>query len=171
MDLTLALMPIRLVRTLTRSTSEKILISCLMALGLLAMAMMCVKMTTFTSFGKGDPMQATIRPSMYAKIEEQIGIIAACLPCLKAHAEKLLFRLGIFKEHQLSRPSFVNTLPLGTLQKGQEQDQRSSAEVESPAGKEEVRVDSVSVLPGSSGSKNQNQNQKHGLRMNGWEEV
>ena len=63
----------------------------------------------------------------------------------------------------------MNTLPLGTLQKGQEQDQRSSAEVESPAGKEEVRVDSVSVLPGSSGSKNQNQ--KHGLRMNGWEEV
>ncbi|KAF2785479.1 hypothetical protein K505DRAFT_206559, partial [Melanomma pulvis-pyrius CBS 109.77] len=143
MDLALALMPIRLIRTLTRPTSEKILISFLMALGLLATAIMCAKMTTFNDFGKGDPMQATIKPSMYAKIEEQIGIIAACLPCLKSPAEQLLKRFGILKEHQLTRPSFVNTVPLGDLAK--EEDQRSSGDGSVPSRKAEFRVDSVSV--------------------------
>lgn len=167
MDLILALMPIRLIRTLTRPTSEKILISFLMALGFLATAITCAKMTTFNDFGKGDPMQATIKPSMFAKIEEQIGIIAACLPCLKSPAEQLLKRFGILKEHQLTKPSFVNTVPMGDLTK--EEDLRSSGDGSAPSRKGEFRVDSVSVMPGSSDSAPRQQ--LHGLRKNGWEEV
>ena len=62
-DLVLSLMPIRLIRTLNRNTSEKILIWVLMALGLLATATACAKMPTFKSFGTGDPMQGTMKPS------------------------------------------------------------------------------------------------------------
>jgi hypothetical protein len=166
MDLALALMPLRLIRTLTRTTSEKVLIGFLMALGLLATAIMCIKMTTFNDFGKGDPMQATIKPSMLAKIEEQIGIIAACLPCLKSLAEHALKKFGILKEHQLTRPSFVNTVNLGDLPNDHEK--LSSREGSVPSAKLAFRVDSVGVQPGSSGSPPR---QPQGLRMNGWEEV
>ncbi|KAF2006698.1 hypothetical protein P154DRAFT_222962 [Amniculicola lignicola CBS 123094] len=151
MDLILALFPTKFIRSLTRSPSEKILISCLMALGLLATIICGLKMTTFGSFGKGDPMQGTIRPSMYAKIEEQIGIIASCLPALKGPVESLLKKYGILNEHMLTRPSFVDTVPMGSLPK--EHDQRSSGEISAPhLDKDDIRIDSVSVKPGSASS-------------------
>jgi hypothetical protein len=140
-DLILSLMPIRLIRTLNRSTSEKILISMLMALGLLATAIACAKMTTFIKFGQGDPMQGTIMPSLWAKLEEQVGIIASSLPCLKNPAEILLRKLGLLKEHQLKRPSFVADLSLPVVPKG-------SHEQDSDAGlgdKKDIRVDSAAV--------------------------
>ena len=152
MDLILSLMPIRLIRTLTRSTSEKILIGALMALGLLATVIAGLKMTTFKEFGKGDPMQQTVRPSLYAKMEEQVGIIALSLPCLKAPVERLLKRLGILKEHHLTRPSFVNTMSLHDARK--EPDQRSSSEGSLHRGKSDVRIDSLGVMPSSSTNSN-----------------
>lgn len=156
MDLILSLMPIRLIITLNRSTSEKILIGCLMGLGLTATAVAAAKLQTYTQFGKGDPMQATIPPSMYAKLEEVVGIIASCLPPLKAPIEQLLKRLGVFKEHELTRPSFVNTVQMASVHDKQE-DQRSSGEGSSstPIGKDDIRVDSISVKPSSSQSANQ----------------
>lgn len=150
MDLILSLMPIRLIRTLHRSTSEKLLIGVLMALGLVATAVASIKMTTFNDFGKGDPMQATVRPSTLAKLEEVVGIIASCLPCLKQPAEHILRKFGVLKEHQLTRPSFVNTVPLPDMPKGQ--DERSNSEGSLPSAKGDVRVDSVNMTPGSSNS-------------------
>jgi hypothetical protein len=172
MDLLLALMPLRLIRTLTRTTSEKVLISFLMALGLLATAIMCIKMTTFNDFGKGDPMQATIKPSMLAKIEEQIGIIAVCLPCLKSAGEKYLKKIGILKEHQLTRPSFVNTVALSDVPKDHEKLSSRGSSIprgnSTPSAKLDLRVDSVSTQPGISSSPPR---QPHALKMDGWEEV
>ena len=139
MDLVLSLMPIRLIRNLNRSTSEKILIGALMSLGLLATAISCAKMTTFTTFGKGDIMQATILPSLWAKLEEQVGIIASSLPCLKNPVEQLLKRLGILKEHQLTRPSFVGDVSMPTM-KGEDE---SSGDNSTRKGNK--RVDSVAV--------------------------
>lgn len=140
-DLALSLMPIRLIRTLNRSTSEKILICTLMALGLLATGIACAKMTTFTTFGKGDPMQATILPSLWAKLEEQVGIIASSLPCLKSPIERLLNNMGVLKEHQLKRPSFVADLSLPVVPK--DSDEQDSA-IESHV-KQDIRVDSAAV--------------------------
>ncbi|KAF2713930.1 hypothetical protein K504DRAFT_530833 [Pleomassaria siparia CBS 279.74] len=167
MDLILTFMPIRLVLTLTRTTSEKILISCLMALGLLATTVLCIKMTTFNDFGKGDPMQATIKSSMLAKIEEQAGIIAACLPCLKSSVEQLLKKLGILKEHQLTRPSFVNTLPMAEFSK--EDDGKTTRDQSITSGKGGIRVDSVSLLAG--GSTGSLPGRSQGRKKDGWEEV
>ena len=151
MDLILSLMPIRLIRTLHRSTSEKILICCLMSLGLFATAVACAKMTTFTTFGQGDPMQATIMPSMWAKLEEEVGIIATSLPCLKNPVENLLKRWGLLKEHQLTRPSFVDSNRANSLPMMREQDERSSGDASSNA-KGEYRVDSVAVALGNTKS-------------------
>ncbi|KAH7112536.1 hypothetical protein B0J11DRAFT_498144 [Dendryphion nanum] len=166
MDLILSLMPIRLIRTLTRPTSEKLLICVLMALGLLATSVACIKMTTFNDFGKGDPLQATIKPSMLAKVEEQTGILASCLPCLKSPAQNLLKKFGVLQSHQLTRPSFVNTVSLPNMNAPKDHDQRSSGEGSVPQ-KDDIRVDSVSVKPGSSDS---NSNPKPSQKQ-GWSAV
>jgi hypothetical protein len=150
MDFTLSLMPIRLIRTLHRSTSEKLLICFLMSLGLLATAIACAKMTIFTNFGKGDMMQATIMPSLWAKLEEQVGIIASSLPCLKNPAENLLRKIGILKEHQLTRPSFIDDANLSMPTVVKDPDERSSGDAES--GKGNVRVDSAAVTLGNTRS-------------------
>ena len=150
MDLTLSLMPIRLIRTLNRSQSEKILIGFLMALGLLATAINCAKMTTFTTFGQGDVMQATIVPSLWAKLEEEIGIIASSLPWLKSPAENWLKKMGILKEHQLTKPSFVADMSLPTVK--DDTDDTNSNDADSTKVKGNVRVDSVATALGTKGS-------------------
>jgi hypothetical protein len=147
MDLILSLMPIHLIRTLNRSISERILICVLMGLGLIATAISCLKMTTFNDFGKGDPMQATIRPSMYAKLEEVIIIIVSSLPCLKQPAEQALRKLGILKEHQLTRPSFVNSISIPDIGKD-----GSDSNGSLQGAKNDYRIDSVALAPGSSSS-------------------
>lgn len=144
MDLTLSLMPIRLVRTLQRSTTEKILICVLMSLGLLATAVACVKMTTFNDFGKGDVMQATIKPSMLARLEEIVGIIACSVACLKSPIERALKKLGIVKEHHLTTPSFVNAMSLPGVD-----DIRDDSGY-GLSGKGSVVVEHGDVTPGSS---------------------
>lgn len=167
MDLVLSLMPIKLIRSLHRSTSEKILIGILMALGLLATGVACGKMTTFDDFGKGDPMQATIRASLLAKLEEVVGIIATSLPCLKSPAEQALRKLGIVKEHQLTTPSFVNSVPLPNLP--MDHAARSDSEGSLPT-KGDIRVDSVSVSV-QLGSSHSNTHSSNGPRKEGWEAV
>jgi hypothetical protein len=136
MDLAMTLMPIRLILSLHRSTSEKILVCSLMTLGLFATAVTCAKMSTFTTFGQGDIMQATIVPSLYAKLEEQIGIIATSLPWLKSPVENWLKEMGILKEHQLTRPSCV-AMSLPTVDENTAGDSANS--------KGNTRVDSVAV--------------------------
>ncbi|KAJ4366233.1 hypothetical protein N0V83_007869 [Neocucurbitaria cava] len=165
MDLVLSLMPIRLIRTLHRTTSEKILICGLMSLGLFATAVACAKMTTFTSFGKGDPMQATIMPSLWAKLEEEVGIIATSLPCLKRPAENLMKKMGLLKEHELTRPSFVAEVGM-SLPTIKEQDARSSAD-DSLKMKGNTRVDSVAVALGNTKSSSSSE----GAKDKAWQAV
>jgi len=110
MDLCLALMPTILIKTLHRPPREKILIACLMATGLLATAFACYKTTTFHTHGVGDPLRTSLDATLFAKLEEEVGIIAACMPCLKHPAEELLRRVGVLGEQHflgVSRPSFM----------------------------------------------------------------
>jgi hypothetical protein len=109
MDFTLALMPIRFIRTLNRPRTEKLLIGILMATGLLATGVLCAKLTTVKTIGKGDPMKASIRVVMWTKMEEQVGIIASCLPTVKRLAERVLRRFSLMTTRfHNTRPSFVN---------------------------------------------------------------
>ncbi|KAK2789663.1 hypothetical protein FQN52_006002 [Onygenales sp. PD_12] len=103
-------MPIRLIWGLQRPLRERILVSCLMGMGLVATGTVCVKMTTFVTVGQGDPLSSTVWPSLLAKLEELLGIIAACTPCLKSPAERFLQRIGVISDryaNSTTRPSFV----------------------------------------------------------------
>ncbi|KAJ4322419.1 hypothetical protein N0V94_002406 [Neodidymelliopsis sp. IMI 364377] len=146
MDLTFSLMPIRLIWTLHRSKTEKVLICVLMSLGLLATAVACVKMTTFNDFGKGDVMQATIKPSMLARLEEIVGVIACSLACLKGPVERILRKLGLAKDHNLTTPSFVNAMSLPGIVDDDRDDSGYGV-----SGKDSVRIGDGSATPGSSG--------------------
>ncbi|KAL1611998.1 hypothetical protein SLS60_000221 [Paraconiothyrium brasiliense] len=151
MDLAFSLMPIKLIRGLSRSISEKVLIGFLMSLGLLATAILCAKMSTFLSYGAGDALQATMVPSTYAILENIVGIIACSLPALKSPAERLLKQLGILKEHQLTRPSFVNTVQLSSeIEHGA--DDSFGSEDSPRLTKHATRIDSVAFKTGSVGS-------------------
>ncbi|KAK0100506.1 hypothetical protein ONS95_008453 [Cadophora gregata] len=123
MDFILATMPLKLIRTLNRPLREKILIGCLMAMGLIATIIAGIKTKTFKNVYLGDPLSTTVDSSMWAKLEELVGIIAACMPCLKARVEKFLRRAGILSDQQdsMPMPSFVDpnhlngNVPLGAV--------------------------------------------------------
>ncbi|KAF2677065.1 hypothetical protein K458DRAFT_481576 [Lentithecium fluviatile CBS 122367] len=152
MDLVLTFMPIKLIRSLHRSTSERFLIGVLMSLGLIATAFTVAKIPNRAQLSKGDPLQATILPSIYAKLEETVGIIACSAPCLKSPTEQLLKRFGILKERQLTRPSFVNSVRVSPLEKELDSDQGSGSDSSGPGKKGGIRIDSVAVKPRSSNS-------------------
>ncbi|KAN0090318.1 hypothetical protein V8E51_018897, partial [Hyaloscypha variabilis] len=99
MDFILATMPVQLIRTLPRPLRERVLICCLMAMGLLATGIAAYKIPLSRQVNNGDPLSATVKLSLWNKLEEQLGLIAACLPCLKAQMEHLLHQLGILKTH------------------------------------------------------------------------
>lgn len=85
-----------------------------MALGLLGTITACAKMSTFPSVYQGDPLSATVNASLLAKLEEQVGIICACLPTLKGPLQRLLIRIGVLSSQwggSLTRPSFVISMP------------------------------------------------------------
>jgi Fungal rhodopsin domain len=106
MDFILATLPVQLIRNLQRPLREKILISCLMAMGLLATSIAAYKIPLSREVNNGDPLSATVKLALWNKLEEQLGLIAACLPCLKAQMEDLLHRLGILKSRIGHWPAF-----------------------------------------------------------------
>ena len=107
MDFILATMPVQLIRNLPRPLRERVLISCLMAMGLLATAIAAYKIPLSREINNGDPLSATVRMSLWNKLEEQLGLIAACLPCLKAQMEEFLHRVGILKTRVRHWSNFV----------------------------------------------------------------
>jgi hypothetical protein len=72
-----------------------------MALGLLATASAVYKTSIMDRYTiSGDTTRDVIPLNTWAKIEEQLGIIAACIPPLKAPMERLLRQMGL--------PTFAN---------------------------------------------------------------
>ncbi|KAF2439100.1 hypothetical protein P171DRAFT_370495 [Karstenula rhodostoma CBS 690.94] len=110
-DAVLALLPIHLIRTLHRSTREKVLICCLMATGLLAAVIAAYRMGLSDSTFAGDLLSSTVMMSMWCMLEVLLGIIAACLAPLKAPVERVLHRVGLLVSRgSVTRPSFVVSL-------------------------------------------------------------
>ncbi|KAF2014200.1 hypothetical protein BU24DRAFT_423226 [Aaosphaeria arxii CBS 175.79] len=111
-DVILALLPIHLIRTLHRSIREKILICCLMAMGLVAAAIAAYRMGISDKTFAGDLLSSTVMMSMWCMLEVLLGIIAACLAPLKAPAERMLHQFGLLASRvNMSKPSFVLSLP------------------------------------------------------------
>jgi hypothetical protein len=104
-------MPLTFIWTLRRPIRERILIGCLMGLGIFA---------TATAIVRADRLRIEVEQTLFehlylaiwAKLELDAGIIAACAPCLKAPAENFLRRLGILTSrasNAISKPSFVTS--------------------------------------------------------------
>jgi hypothetical protein len=90
-------MPISFIWKLKRPLTERILICSLMALGLTAAAAAVVKTIKFSQEDNlsGDVMRNVLTITLWCKLEELFGLVAACAPTLKRPAESLLRRLGI----------------------------------------------------------------------------
>jgi hypothetical protein len=111
MDFILAFMPIHLIRTLNRPIREKILICFMMSLGVMAGAISSYKISISDKTFAGDLLSGTVLMAMWNELEALLGIVAACIPCLKAPGERLLHRLGLLSSRmEITRPSFVISL-------------------------------------------------------------
>ena len=98
-DLIYAIMPITFLHHIRRSVLHRVVIALLMSLGLLASAASIVK-TVYVNNTSPESDQAAngITVAMWASIEIQVGIMAACIPTLRADFMKALERLGLYKE-------------------------------------------------------------------------
>ncbi|KAH7028257.1 hypothetical protein B0J12DRAFT_684233 [Macrophomina phaseolina] len=95
-DCVLSLIPIAFLKKLRRPLAERIVVACLMALGLTASAAAIIKLSHLNQFGiTGDTLRDLILLNKWSKIEEQLGIVATCIPPLKSSVERVLRRLGL----------------------------------------------------------------------------
>jgi hypothetical protein len=111
MDFILAFMPIHLIRTLNRSTRERVLICFMMSLGIMAGVISSYKISISDKTFAGDLLSGTVLLAMWNELEALLGIVAACIPCLKAPGEQLLHHFGLLSSRmEIPRPSFVLSL-------------------------------------------------------------
>jgi hypothetical protein len=82
-----------------------------MAMGLFAAGIALYKMVITVKVSKGDILSITVESALWNRLEGLVGLIAACMPCLKSRAERFLRRICNFpKNTDLSKPSFVMLL-------------------------------------------------------------
>ena len=94
-DLILALLPLAFIRKMQRPLRDKIVLSALMGLGIFATIMSIVKTTVVKQYDStGDILWDSVDLSLWSILEEQAGIIAACIPCLRSPFERILDRIG-----------------------------------------------------------------------------
>lgn len=95
-DLLLAGVPIVFICKMNVPLREKIVLSCLMGLGVFATAASIIKTTFVRNYGRtGDTLWDAVPLTLWSILEEQTGIIAACVPCLKTPFERTLRRAGV----------------------------------------------------------------------------
>ncbi|KAF2266118.1 hypothetical protein CC78DRAFT_559561 [Lojkania enalia] len=102
-DFIFALIPISFLRKVQRPLRERVIIGILMALGLFAGAASIVKLVKALQFGRtDDPTLEGIEIGMWSCIEEQVGFIAACVPCLRSPFQRVLEYFGLVSTHDKS---------------------------------------------------------------------
>ena len=95
-DFIFALIPLVFLRNIRRSLRDRLIIGFLMSLGLFASAASIVKAVSVQGFDQSADSSGTgLVIAIWASVESQVGIIAACIPCLRAPFLRLLGLLGI----------------------------------------------------------------------------
>lgn len=119
-DVMLALTPLTFLRSIRRSTRERSVIATLMGLGLVAAAGAVVRMTLMRTYGQtGDILWDCVALITWSVVEAQLGIVAACVPCLKSPSERALRRVGLLSEPPTSyRLSSTGDMELGAAVPG-----------------------------------------------------
>jgi hypothetical protein len=101
-DLFLSLMPLTFIWRMHRQTTEKILLGCLMAAGLVATAASIIKLATVFELGQavGQAGSAAkdVKMDLVYGLEVILGAIAASLPCLNGPTHRLLRYWGVIHE-------------------------------------------------------------------------
>ncbi|KAF2196988.1 hypothetical protein GQ43DRAFT_382052 [Delitschia confertaspora ATCC 74209] len=95
-DIVFSLIPITFLRKVQRPLRERIIIGILMALGLFASGASIAKVVAATKFGAtGDGTAEGINVGMWSCLEELVGFIAACIPCLKQPFQRVLSHFNL----------------------------------------------------------------------------
>ncbi|KAK5652035.1 hypothetical protein OQA88_10938 [Cercophora sp. LCS_1] len=95
-DFVLALLPLTFITRIRRSAREKVLLVAIMGLGLVASAASVCKIVDVTNKKlTGDTLLDGVNVTFWGILEIQLGIIAACVPCLKRPTERILIKLGL----------------------------------------------------------------------------
>ena len=96
-DIVFTCIPLSFIYSIKRPLLEKIVLAFISGLGVLTSLAAIIKTTTqLRHYGEfTDVLYNGIDLVLWATVEEQVGIIAACIPCLKAPGEKLLRRVGL----------------------------------------------------------------------------
>ena len=95
-DFILAAMPITFLRNIQRPLRERVIVGILMALGVCAGVASIVKIYTATQIGRtGDVQVEGIKVGMWSLVEELLGFIAACVPCLRSQFQRVLRHFGL----------------------------------------------------------------------------
>ncbi|KAH7014074.1 hypothetical protein B0J12DRAFT_635951 [Macrophomina phaseolina] len=97
-DFILSLMPLPLICELHRPLTEKILVCFLMGAGLLASTVSIVRLViAMQSLSVEDVFPRLLYVSLWCKVEEAVGILAACLPPAKAPVDRFIHNLGLLR--------------------------------------------------------------------------
>jgi hypothetical protein len=107
-DFMLALLPISFLRKIQRPVRERVVVGGLMGLGFFAGVASIIKIVAAIEFGgDGDPMNASINIGMWSVIEELVGFIVICIPCLRSPFQRVLQHCGLLsvriRQHTFTR--------------------------------------------------------------------
>ncbi|KAF2265526.1 hypothetical protein CC78DRAFT_532411 [Lojkania enalia] len=95
-DVVFALMPITFLRKVQRPLRERIVIGVLLGLGVLASVCSINKAIAAATFGRtNDGRKEGVQIGMWTGLEQQVGFIAACIPCLRSPFQKFLQYFGL----------------------------------------------------------------------------
>jgi hypothetical protein len=95
-DFIFTLMPLTFISKMNLPLRQKIVLGSLMGLGLFATAAGIVKLTLVRTYMYGgDTLYRTTDLYMWGFLEQEMSIVALCVPCLKAPFEKVLRRLKL----------------------------------------------------------------------------
>jgi len=97
-DVIYALIPLTFLRNMRRPIRDRIVIGVLLSLGLVATGASIAKTMVVQDFGKKDgidPVGDGLAIALWAAVEEQLALIASCIPCLKAPFQRLMLRFGL----------------------------------------------------------------------------
>jgi len=96
-DVLLSLAPISFLWNLNRPLRERIVVSCLMSLGLFAAACSLLKLLIVQNYTKPgvDKAYYGMGLSFWTVMEQLVGIIAGCSPFLKPLLQRCLARMGV----------------------------------------------------------------------------
>jgi len=129
-DVIFATIPLIFIRELKRPLREKLVLAFLMGLGILTAVTAAIKVPSIKDFGQqADVSWDGVNFVVWSIVEEQVGIIAACIPYMRGPFQSLMQYMGLVTVQESSaarlRPSDqaaeMSDMPNGVSKSGQTQ--------------------------------------------------